>query len=172
MNRTILCSKLHFFPVNSTAVLKHDNRLDFNVYLRNQSNCRKMKDNFLHFRKLAWYWMNKMFLYLKKKPYFSNWIFLFQNIGKKVYCGNWTLCWANQSCTVCMFDFEITHMISDQISLHWVQLPLFILITGLLLLEVISPSLFQGVKGLLSVSIFLIGWLWGMSRHTCNHLCR
>lgn len=113
MNRTISCSKLHFFPVNSTAVLKHDNRLDFNVYLRNQSNCRKMKDNFLHFRKRAWYWMNKMFVYLKKKPYFSNWIFLFQNIGKKVYCGNWTLCWANQSCTVCMFDFEITHMISD-----------------------------------------------------------
>ena len=33
---------------------------------------------------------------------------------------------SNQTCAECSFDYEITHMISDQIVLHSVQLPLFI----------------------------------------------
>ena len=31
---------------------------------------------------------------------------------------------SNQARAACLFDFEITHMISDQIALHSVQLPL------------------------------------------------
>ena len=48
--------------------------------------------------------------------------------------GNWTewsaicseiiLVTSNRTCTACSFDFEIMHMISDQIALHSVQLPL------------------------------------------------
>ena len=33
---------------------------------------------------------------------------------------------SNQTRTLCLFDFEITHMISAQIALHSVQLPLSI----------------------------------------------
>ena len=33
---------------------------------------------------------------------------------------------SNQTCAECSFDYEITRMISDQIALHSVQLPLFI----------------------------------------------
>ena len=33
---------------------------------------------------------------------------------------------SNQTCAACSFDFEITRMISDQIVLHSVQLPLYI----------------------------------------------
>ena len=32
---------------------------------------------------------------------------------------------SNRTRAACSFDFEITHMISDQIALHSVQLPLF-----------------------------------------------
>ena len=31
---------------------------------------------------------------------------------------------SNQTCTACLFNFEIMHMISAQIALHSVQLPL------------------------------------------------
>ena len=31
---------------------------------------------------------------------------------------------SNRTCAACLFDFEITRMISDQIALHSVQLPL------------------------------------------------
>ena len=33
---------------------------------------------------------------------------------------------SNRTRAACSFDFEITHMISDQIALHSVQLPLYI----------------------------------------------
>ena len=52
---------------------------------------------------------------------------------------------SNQTCAARSFDFEITRMISDQIALHSVQLPLFVLILGETIVR--NNSVDQAVDG-------------------------
>ena len=56
------------------------------------------------------------------------------------------LVFSNRTCAARSFNFEITRMISAQIALHSVQLPLFI---SLVFSEVASDYLFMGQNFLL-----------------------
>jgi len=56
---------------------------------------------------------------------------------------------SNPTCAARSFDFEITRMISDQIALHSVQLPLLISIMPLFYLQILhspTPSPTQAAK--------------------------
>ena len=67
----------------------------------------------------------------------------FQNGANKVVIELWVvqfwseiiLAISNLTRAARSFDFEITHMISDQIALHSVQLPLFIILSVLYILS-------------------------------------
>ena len=48
---------------------------------------------------------------------------------------------SNQTRAACLFDFEITRMISDQIALHLVQLPLLMQMYIIISLEVFQMFL-------------------------------
>ena len=112
--------------------------------------------------KLAQYCSNK---YLNwPSPVFGQ----FQNGCKKVviephvvqFLSEIILVFSNWTCAARSFNFEITRMISAQIALHSVQLPLFI---SLVFSEVASDYLFMGQNFL----------LWGKSNMLAiMHFCR
>ena len=115
-----------FFPANEKAFLKHNHQLDFKAYKKkkNTKNFRKMKSIFSTFYKPAQYWIDKIFIQNKKILYLSNRILRFQHrCHKKVielhvvqFLYEIKLVISNQTCTVHLFEFEITKMMSDWIA--------------------------------------------------------
>ena len=83
-----------------------------------------MKSIFSTFYKPAQYWIDKIFIQNKKILYLSNWILRFQHrCHKKVielhvvqFWSEIKLVISNQTCTVHLFEFEITKMMSDWIA--------------------------------------------------------
>ena len=119
-NCIILCSQWHFFP----ALLKHQiSRL----VERNQSNSRKMRDNFCNFYKPAQYTGSIKYLNRMKIPCLPCWILLFQNRCSKVVIKLrvvqfWYKIILVISIKLALRVYEITRMSSDQTALHSVPL--------------------------------------------------
>ena len=113
-----------FFPANEKAFLKHNHQLDFKASKKNTKNFKKMKSIFSTFYKPAQYWIDKIFIQNKKILYLSNQILRFQHrCHKKVielhvvqFWSEIKLVISNQTCTVHLFEFEITKMMSDWIA--------------------------------------------------------
>ena len=74
---------------------------------------------------------------------------------------------SNQTRAARSFDFEITHMISDQISLNSVQLPLFIVAfqrKNKIFLTSLRASSLAGLRGSRGVEG------WGRKERACDHV--
>ena len=126
---TMFCSKLHLFP----SQWGHLNKMPQSIVWRNQSNCTKMKKKNWNFLQTSSLSDQQHICTDYKILYLSDWIVRFQNGCNKVvielsvvqFWAKIILVFSNQISATHYFDFEITHMISDQTVLHWVQLPLF-----------------------------------------------
>ena len=150
-NRTIFCFKSHLFPSQWAGHTKNKKTNQISrLVLSNQSNCRKRIDKEYRMANFATF-VSKILTFSPKKWMslisnrlsiasikYLNWpspaFGLFQNECNKVvieprvvqFWSEIILVFSNWTRAACSIDFEITCMITAQIALHSVQLPLFI----------------------------------------------
>ena len=129
--------------------LKQNNQSDFKFVLSNRSNCRKIEDKEYHVANFATFVSKTLTFSPQEMDEFSDWLSTasikclnwpspvfgrFQNGCNKVvieprvvqFWSEIILVISNRTRAARSFDFEITRMISAQIALHSVQLPLLI----------------------------------------------
>lgn len=135
------------FPANKEVVLKYNNQL---LVYRNQSNCKKVKNNFnLQLSTNQLTTRSNKHLYRQNNPLSGQLNFA---ISK------WMCVMSNQTCAALLFDFEIMYIISDQIALYSIQLPL--------LIRILQPD--QSVSKILHHSFDMFTKIMESSQKKCH----